>query len=122
MPLTTSVLYDDAVTLLVLDGDLDLAVSAQLHESVDALLAAGRRHLVVDVGALRFCDSSGLGALVRAHRVTSDAGGSLVVAGARGAVQRLLELTNLAKVIPVELDVQPALVRLRRAASEASAG
>ena len=122
MPLTTSVLHDDAVTLIVLDGDLDLSVCAQLDGAVDSELAGGRLHLVVDVGALRFCDSTGLGALVRAHRVVREAGGSLVVAGARGAVQRLLELTSLGKAVPVERDVQPALARLRRAAAESSAG
>ena len=122
MPLTTSVLHDDAVTLLVLDGELDLAVSSQLDAAVEELLAEERVLVLVDVGRLRFCDSSGLGALLHAHRLLTAAGGTLVLAGARGAVERLLDLTSLAEALPVERDVQLALARLRRAASEASSG
>ncbi len=122
MPLTTSVLYDDAVTLVALDGELDLSVGPQLDAVVDGVLADGRRLLLVDLGALRFCDSSGLGALLRANRVVSEAGGSLVVAGASGAVQRLLVLTSMSKLLRIETDVQPALVRLRRSASETPSG
>lgn len=122
MPLTTSVLYDDAVTLLALGGDLDLAVGPQLDTVVDQVLADGRRLLLVDLSGLRFCDSSGLGALLRAHRVVTEAGGSLVVAGAQGAVQRLVVLTSLAQVLRIEPEVQPALVRLRRSASGSPSG
>ena len=122
MPLTTSVLYDDAVTLVALDGELDLSVGPQLDAVVDGVLADGRRLLLVDLGALRFCDSSGLGALLRANRVVSEAGGSLVVAGASGAVQRLLVLTSMSKLLRIEPDVQPALVRLRRSASGTPSG
>lgn len=122
MPLTTSVLYDDAVTLVVLDGELDLSVGPQLDAVVDEVLADGRRLLLVDLCALRFCDSSGLGALLRANRVVSEAGGSLVVAGASGAVQRLLVLTSMAQLLRIEPEVQPALVRLRRSASDTPSG
>lgn len=122
MPLTTSVLYDDAVTLLALGGDLDLAVGPELDAVLDEVLADGRLLLLVDLSGLRFCDSSGLGALLRAHRVVTGAGGSLVVAGAHGAVQRLLVLTSMAQVLRIEPQVRPALVRLRRSASDSPSG
>lgn len=119
MPLATSVLHDDAVALLVLEGELDLSVASRVDRAVEEVAADGFTLLVVDVGHLDFCDSSGLGALMRASRTVCGAGGSCVVAGARGAVQRLFALTSMARVLTLSADVQPALVRLRRVAEDA---
>ena len=113
MPLTTSVLYDDGVALLALEGELDLAVSGLLDAAVHRLLDDGLRLVVLDIGGLSFCDSSGLGALLRSSRTVQTCGGTCLVAGARGAVLRLLELTSVEQVISLVADVQPALVQLR---------
>ena len=121
MPLTTSVLYDDGIALLALDGELDLAVSGLLDDAVARVLDDGLRLLLVDLNALEFCDSSGLGALLRASRVVRSAGGTCVVAGARGAVQRLLALTSMQRAMRLEPEVQPALRSLRQASSDAGA-
>lgn len=118
MPLTTSVLYDEGVALLALEGELDLAVSGLLDAAVQRLLEDRQRLVVIDLGGLTFCDSSGLGALLRSSRTLRTAGGTCLVAGARGPVARLLELTSMEQVIRVVADVQPALSELRRAATD----
>lgn len=118
MPLTTSVLYDEGVVLLALEGELDLAVSGLLDAAVDQLLEDRQRLVVIDIGGLSFCDSSGLGALLRSSRRLRAAGGTCLVAGARGPVARLLELTSMEQVISVVPDVQPALAELRRAVTD----
>jgi anti-anti-sigma factor len=48
----------------------------------------------VDLGALRFMDSTGVAALNRAYRTTSRHGCVLVVTRATGVVLRVLELTG----------------------------
>ena len=113
MPMTASVLHDDGIAILALAGELDLATRPRLDTALDAVLADGLRSVLIDLDALTFCDSSGLGALLRAHRVTTQVGASVVVAAARGPVARLLVLTNLAAAVRVEPEVQPALQRLR---------
>lgn len=119
MPLTTSVLHDDGVALLALAGELDLATCPRLDVAVEGVLADGLTCVLVDLDALTFCDSTGLGALVRASRRVTTAGGSLVLAGARGPVHKLLVLTNLEAVVQLEAEVQPALQRLRQSHSSA---
>lgn len=119
MPLTTSVLYDDGVALLALEGELDLAVSGLLDAAVAHLLEDGLRLVVVDLSELGFCDSSGLGALLRTSRRVRGAGGTCLVAGARGAVDRLLTITSMEQVLTLVAEVQPALLALRRAAADA---
>lgn len=118
MPLTTSVLYDDGIALISLSGELDLTVAPLLDAAVTAVLDDGLRRVLLDLDALRFCDSTGLGALLRASRRVGEADGTCVVAAARGPVSRLLELTSMEQALRISPEVQPALVRLRQASSE----
>ena len=120
MPLTTSVLYDDGVALISLAGELDLTVVPLVDAAVSHVLDDGVRRVLLDLDALGFCDSTGLGALLRASRRVREAGGTCVVAAARGPVQRLLDLTAVEQTLQISTDVQPALVRLRQRAPETS--
>lgn len=122
MPLASSVLYDEGVVLVALDGELDLSVVGLLDDAVRQAVAAGLRLVVIDLSALSFCDSSGLGGLLGASRVVRGVGGTLLVAGAHGAVQRLLQLTSMERALTIVPDVSAALVALRRAASDAATG
>ncbi|MDP9102096.1 MAG: STAS domain-containing protein [Actinomycetota bacterium] len=110
MSLTTSVLYDGSVAVIVLEGELDLAVTAPLDQAVAAALTDGFLSLVLDVALLTFCDSCGLGSIMRAHRTVAARGGRLTVAGAQGAFARLVEVTALDTVLTLVGDVSEALV------------
>lgn len=113
MTLTTSVLHDDGIAIVALAGELDLAVSAELDAVVTGVLEDGLRLVLVDLDALTFCDSTGLGALLRTSKRVRAAGGTCVVAGARDAVERLLTLTSMRLALDLAPEVQPALLALR---------
>lgn len=116
MTLTASALHDDGLALLALAGELDAAVTARVQDVLDTVLADGITLVVVDLTALEFCDSTGLGTLVRTHRRVTAAGGRCVVAGARGPVLRLLRLMSMERVLELSDDVGEALDRVRQAA------
>ncbi|GAA2854220.1 hypothetical protein Acy02nite_49460 [Actinoplanes cyaneus] len=99
MRITTS--HDDSgVTRLVLTGDLDMATTGVLDDSVAAALAAtSPRRLVVDAAGLGFCDSSGIHALVRARDSAQRHGASFVVDEPTGIARRALEITGLLGVL-----------------------
>lgn len=118
VPLTTSILHDGDVALLALDGELDLEMLSRVAGAVGQLRADGFRRLVIDLSTLTFCDSSGLGALLRASRSLRADGGRCVVAGARGPVRRLMEVTDIGRVLELEPDVGAALTTLLGAASD----
>jgi anti-sigma B factor antagonist len=85
---------DGAAPVVVLRGELDLEDAA----AVDAALAELQRRaagLVLDLRELTFMDSSGTRALWAAHQRASDAGGTLRVVVAPGAVRRTLAVTGL---------------------------
>lgn len=114
MTLTASVLHDDGLVLLALAGELDAAVVGHVQDTVDGVLADGLRLVVVDLTALEFCDSTGLGTLVRTSRRLTASGGRCVVAGARGPVLRLLRLMSMERVLDLADDVGQALETLRQ--------
>lgn len=114
MSLTTSVLHDDGIAILSIAGELDLAGSLDVDAAVLGVLEDGLRLVLLDLDALVFCDSTGLGALVRASRQVKEVGGTCVVAGAGGAVERLFALTSMAQVLDLAPDVQSALLALRQ--------
>jgi anti-sigma B factor antagonist len=89
-------------------GDLDMATSPQLRESLQRLIDGGERQVVVDAKGLGFMDSSALGTLVIVLRALRDVGGNLRLAGARPAVRSVLSITSVDRVIDVFDTVEAA--------------
>jgi anti-sigma B factor antagonist len=96
-------------TVVEVRGDLDLATSAQLHDSLQRLVDAGDRHLVVDLAGVGFMDSSGLGALVTIFKALQDVDGRLGLAAPQPAVRRVLSITSVDRAIDVYDSVEAAV-------------
>ncbi|MFC8922573.1 STAS domain-containing protein [Cellulosimicrobium sp. NPDC057127] len=101
---------DDTGAVLTPHGRLTLTTAAHLRDAVTELVGAGRVRLVVDLGALEFVDSSGLGALVAGLRTARAGGGDLRLANASEQVATVLRLTNLDRVLRVHDDAATAFV------------
>ena len=79
-------------------GDLDVSTSHRLLSCIDRLLAEGRSPIVLDLQAVTFIDSSGLGALVKAHKKAAPPA-ELVVARPRPHIYRAMEISGILRVI-----------------------
>lgn len=90
---------DTDVVVLRLAGELDLAGAPALSDHVDHLLDGGRHRILVDLSELEFCDSTGLGALVRGHNRCAADGGWLRLTAPSPQMTRLLALTGLGEVL-----------------------
>jgi len=99
MTLATRVTERNGCALVAVDGELDLSTAEQLEEALGPAIHDATGPIVLDVAALRFCDSAGLAVLVRTHNQLSDQGRRLVIAGPSGPVLRVLELSGLNQVI-----------------------
>jgi anti-anti-sigma factor len=87
-------IYSDGHLLVVaLDGELDLASGAGLATQLDPLAKAGR-HLILDLGALNFCDCTGLNLILRWQRQSAAAGGVLHLVAPGPRFRRLMALTG----------------------------
>lgn len=86
---------DDSVLELALRGDFDMATTFRLESELDRLLADNEvRRLVLDLGEVRFMDSSGLGALLSIRERTKTLGIEMRVRDASDPVRRLLLVTG----------------------------
>jgi anti-sigma B factor antagonist len=92
--------YDDGNAVLAVDGELDVYTCGQLRDALVALTAAGHHRIALDLSALDFCDSSGLGVLVGAVKRARDHDGGLSIYAAPEHFLRMLRITGLVKVMP----------------------
>ena len=83
-----------------LKGALDLSTTGVLRESVEPHLNAPGR-VVIDLSAVTFCDSTGLGAIVRMYRMASAAGCSLFLRAPQRRVAAVLAMTGVDQVVNV---------------------
>jgi len=95
-PLDLDLTRRGRTAVITLRGAADLYGAPLLAEQIEEAAAAGAATLEVDLSALRFIDSSGLGVLLDAHR-TFD--GAVVLRGASGLVRRVLETAAAAPAL-----------------------
>ena len=80
-------------------GDLDGSTAAPLLAVLQGHLAAGRRHLRLDLAGVDFLDASALSGIVQAHHDALDQRGTLVLTGMNPHVAHMLQLTGVDNVL-----------------------
>ncbi|MBH1935994.1 STAS domain-containing protein [Streptomyces sp. AV19] len=95
-------------------GEMDLVTSPAVRQRVHDAVADGRRSLVLDLGEVRFCDSSGVGVLIAARRLMRSCQGQLrLILPAQGAVEgshvnRVLAALGVRRLFEVYPDLASA--------------
>lgn len=79
-------------------GRLNMIAAPRLRYVVSDVVAAGDRHIVVNMAGTDFMDSSGLGALIGCLKMARQAGGDLRIANIQPQVRMVLELTSMQRV------------------------
>lgn len=80
-------------------GEVDISTVGVLDDAVGAQLDGGASSLVVDFLGVTFLDSTGLSALVRAHRRCEERGGRLAVVMDDERLLGLLTVTGLDRLL-----------------------
>ncbi|MFF9340684.1 MULTISPECIES: STAS domain-containing protein [unclassified Streptomyces] len=101
---------DPRTAVLSVGGELDMETAARLEDRLTEQLGLGRCHLVLDLSALGFMDSSGLNVLIRVLHRARETGGDLHLAAPTPAVRRILEITGVTVTLPPHDGVAEALV------------
>jgi anti-sigma B factor antagonist len=96
-------------TVLTVSGELDVYTASVLRTAVAHQLAVGRTSLVVDVAAVPFIDSSGLGVLIGGQRHVRALDGRLRIVTDRPSTLKLLRISGLFAVLDVHASVADAL-------------
>ena len=86
-------------TVLSVGGELDVVGAPDLRQAVVEAVADGCRGLILDISALDFVDSFGIGAVVGALKRLRQRGGDLALVCPSPRVRRVFEICDLDRII-----------------------
>ena len=99
----------DRVSLLDVAGRLTSFEGPAFREAIQQLLREGNSNIILNLTALDYLDSSGIGELVRNYLSVVKRGGTMKVVGLAPKVDEILKITQLYQVFPEFPDEESAL-------------
>jgi anti-sigma B factor antagonist len=98
------------VTVVQLSGRVTLGdESNQLRTKIKAILAEGKKRLVMDLGNVSYIDSDGLGTLVAGYTSSQNQGAGMKLANLTKRFREQLNITKLVTVFEVYGSVEEAI-------------
>jgi anti-anti-sigma factor len=92
---------EDGIAVVAPRGELDVAGTPELDDAVAAVVEEpGVRGVVIDLSGLEFLDSSGLRAIVLAHRHVEDCGLRFALVRGGEPVHRVFDITRMTDRLP----------------------
>ncbi len=93
----------------VLEEKLDTHIAPTLKSELVLVSGNGEKNIILDLGKCRYCDSSGLSAILVANRLCKNANGTFVLTGLNDAVERLITISQLDTVLNIAGSVDEAV-------------
>ena len=90
-------------TVLKFIGRLNFAGGKSFQNSIKAAQAAGAKSITLNLEQVSYIDSAGLGLLMLAQKELSEAGISFSLSHPQERVLKLLDLTKISELIPIQL-------------------
>jgi anti-sigma B factor antagonist len=112
----------NGVPVLAAPEGIDITNAAELRTALLESAAHGAGTFVVDLTRTQFCDTSGLHALVAAHKRAQAAGGDMLLVTSGAGVLRILAITGLDQVFSSYASLEEALARIPGGSVPGSAG
>ncbi|MDY0340096.1 MAG: STAS domain-containing protein [Coriobacteriia bacterium] len=97
--------------VLTLEGELDYSECANFRMAIDRVLKHAPPATVVDLSALEYLDSSGLGLLLSLSREYATLGGRLILV-TNASVDNILDLTRLSGIFSCASSLEDASTML----------
>ncbi len=99
----------DKYTLIqVQEEKLDTHIAPGLKSEMVLISGNGEKNIILDLGKCKYCDSSGLSAILVANRLCKNANGTFVLSGLNEAVERLITISQLDSVLNISETVEEA--------------
>ncbi len=88
---------------LAVAGEIDMATAEQLQEAIgDAVTRSHTVTVVIDLTDVTFCDSVGIGTLVRAHVEAARHGTVVRISNPQRQIRRVLEITGVLDILSAD--------------------
>ena len=101
--------HSHGAAVITVVGELDLRSAAALKSGLVEAIDRGARQVVVDMSAVTFIDSMGLGALVGGLKRLRAVDGELALVCVDRSIVRIFEITGLDRVFPLHQTLDDAL-------------
>jgi anti-anti-sigma factor len=85
-------------------------ILADFSSAITALVAGGKRDILIDLTPVTYVDSATIGCLMDLYRQVSSAGGRLKLSGVQKRVETMLSMTGAQNFIEIHAD-EPSAVR-----------
>lgn len=98
----------------VLEEKLDTHIAPTLKSELVLISGNGEKNIILDLSKSRYCDSSGLSAILVANRLCKNANGTFVLTGLNEAVERLITISQLDTVLSITNSIEEAVALIHR--------
>lgn len=88
---------------------LDTHIAPALKSELVLIAGNGEKNIILDLSNCRYCDSSGLSAILVANRLCKNANGTFVLTGLQPAVERLITISQLDTVLNISYTIDKAV-------------
>lgn len=113
MDLSVNAREDGGVTVIEVAGEVDVYTAPTLRQHLRDASQGPAPRVVVDMTDVKFLDSTGLGVLVGAMGRIKEADGALRLVVASDHILKVLRITGLDALIPVDADAASAVSAAR---------
>ncbi|MBI4944941.1 MAG: STAS domain-containing protein [Bacteroidetes bacterium] len=97
---------------------LDTTVAPSLKTELVSLSTEGVKNIIIDLASTRYCDSSGLSAILVANRICKNAGGYLIITGLQEPVRNLISISQLDSILNIANTVTDSIEMLNEKAGK----
>lgn len=111
--LETEVRKINDVSVLELNGEIDVYTAPQFREAISDLITSGQKDLIIDMAGVSYMDSSGFGALLSATKKLKPSGGSVSLVQCNSAIDRILKITRLDTVFVTYQAIDEAIAAIK---------
>ena len=107
--------FENHTLIKVLEEKLDTHIAPTLKSELVLVSGNGEKNIILDLGNCRYCDSSGLSAILVANRLCKNANGTFVLTGLNDAVERLITISQLDTVLNISNSLDEAVALIKEA-------
>ena len=109
MDLTLATREEDGRAIVAVGGEIDVYTAPKLRDQITELVSSGTYNIVIDLEAVEFLDSTGLGVLVGGLKKVRAHDGSLELVCSQERLLKIFRITGLAKVFVIHESVDPSV-------------
>lgn len=92
----------DKYTVIKLTAEkLDSTIAPSLKSELVVLNTDGVKNIIIDLSQTRYCDSSGLSAILVANRLCKNSHGQFVLTGLQESVKKLVAISQLDTILTI---------------------